>query len=281
MISSCPFFDNKFLEIHAVSDIFFPYIFSNFVIKGDGFDLKLFNLGLFVFSFIDLICLFLSAGDSVSGTYALGTFLSPIFILDIYIYMPRKKKEEIFEDEPIEENKVVEREEEEHEDNVEPVEETKSEPPKKEKKKRVLSEERKQQLREQLARGRLTSAKNRAKKAQVKKIKKKEKQEEIDNIIIEDAKKRKTNKDLQDEVERLKKELASRDTPKMETIEEERPPTPKPKAKAAPKPKAQPKEKPAPRPKQVVELPEGFAAPPPPPPPKKRSLLPRGLILNL
>ena len=95
----------------------------------------------------------------------------------------------------------------------------------------------------------------------------------------------KKEKQIKTYVMRLK-DLASRDTPKMETIKEEIVSVPEPKKEVKkqkpknPPPTPRPK-KPAPRPKQVVEIPDGFAAPPPPPPPKKRSLLPRGLILNL
>lgn len=64
----------------------------------------------------------------------------------------------------------------------------------KKKAKAAMSDERKAKLLEQLARGRATSALNRAKKAKVKKIKKQEEVTEQDEIIYKDIEKKKNKK---------------------------------------------------------------------------------------
>ena len=64
----------------------------------------------------------------------------------------------------------------------------------KKKAKAGMTEERKAKLLEQLARGRATSALNRAKKAKVKKIKKQEEVTEQDEIIYKDIEKKKNKK---------------------------------------------------------------------------------------
>ena len=82
----------------------------------------------------------------------------------------------------------------------------------KKKAKAGMSEERKAKLLEQLARGRATSALNRAKKAKAKKIKKDQEVTEQDEIIYKDIEKKKNKKskreiELEDELNKLKKGL--------------------------------------------------------------------------
>lgn len=79
----------------------------------------------------------------------------------------------------------------------------------KKKAKSGMSEERKAKLLEQLARGRATSALNRAKKAKAKKIKKQDELTEQDEIIYKDIEKKKNKKskreiELEDELNALK-----------------------------------------------------------------------------
>tara|TARA_R110002074_G_scaffold240925_1_gene412639 strand:+ start:222 stop:887 length:666 start_codon:yes stop_codon:yes gene_type:complete len=80
----------------------------------------------------------------------------------------------------------------------------------KKKAKAGMTEERKAKLLEQLARGRATSALNRAKKAKAKKIKKQDELTEQDEIIYKDIEKKKNKKskreiELEDELNALKK----------------------------------------------------------------------------
>lgn len=84
--------------------------------------------------------------------------------------------------------------------------------PKKEpKKKKGMSEERRQQLLENLKRGRETSKKNRAKNKQAKEIIKRKKNTFIDDTIREEVlrqeKEKKSYKDLENELNELKKKL--------------------------------------------------------------------------
>ena len=79
----------------------------------------------------------------------------------------------------------------------------------KKKAKATMSDERKAKLLEQLARGRATSALNRAKKAKAKKIKKQDELTEQDEIIYKDIEKKKNKKskreiELEDELNALK-----------------------------------------------------------------------------
>lgn len=80
----------------------------------------------------------------------------------------------------------------------------------KKKAKATMSDERREKLLEQLARGRATSALNRAKKAKVKKIKKDQELTEQDEIIYKDIEKKKNKKtkreqELENELNELKK----------------------------------------------------------------------------
>lgn len=82
----------------------------------------------------------------------------------------------------------------------------------KKKAKSGMTEERRAKLLEQLARGRATSALNRAKKAKAKKIKKQDELTEQDEIIYKDIEKKKNKKskreiELEDELNKLKKGL--------------------------------------------------------------------------
>lgn len=82
----------------------------------------------------------------------------------------------------------------------------------KKKAKAGMSEERKAKLLEQLARGRATSALNRAKKAKAKKIKKDQEVTEQEELIYKDIEKKKNKKskreiELEDELNKLKKGL--------------------------------------------------------------------------
>ncbi len=92
--------------------------------------------------------------------------------------------------------------------------------PKKEpKKKKGMSEERRQQLLENLKKGRETSKKNRAKNKQAKEIIKRKKNTFIDDTIREEVlrqeKEKKSYKDLENELNELKKKLMN------QTIKEE------------------------------------------------------------
>lgn len=86
-------------------------------------------------------------------------------------------------------------------------------PKKKTKQKRVISDERRQQLIENLKKGRLTSAKNRAKAKNAKEILKRKKTDYIDKVIrdevIEQENKKKSYNDLEKELEDLRKQLGS------------------------------------------------------------------------
>ena len=79
---------------------------------------------------------------------------------------------------------------------------------KKTKKKRVLSEAEKERLKANLAKGRATSLANRRKKAQLKKIALEEKSKEEDERIFQAYKKKRKPKELEDENDSLKKQLA-------------------------------------------------------------------------
>ena len=82
------------------------------------------------------------------------------------------------------------------------------------KKREPLSEERKEQLREQLKRGRETSALKRQKTAQAKKILKKDHDEKVDEVLRQDLmKKSKPSKEAL-ELDELRKELAELKKPK-------------------------------------------------------------------
>jgi len=114
---------------------------------------------------------------------------------------------------------------------LEPVpEEEQQEPqekPKKEKKKRKpMSDERKKQLLLNLQKGRETAKLNRMKIAKAKKIKKLEKDEEIDNIILEHVKKSKSKRtkedELQEEINNLKKQLENKNV-KISNNDEKKP----------------------------------------------------------
>lgn len=99
----------------------------------------------------------------------------------------------------------------------------------KKKAKAAMTDERKAKLLEQLARGRATSALNRAKKAKVKKIKKQEEVTEQDEIIYKDIEKKKNKKskreiELEDELNFLKKSLDQKEpkTKPLKPIKEEK-----------------------------------------------------------
>ena len=79
---------------------------------------------------------------------------------------------------------------------------------KKAKKKRVLSEAEKERLKANLAKGRATSLANRRKKAQLKKIALEEKSKEEDERIFQAYKKKRKPKELEEENDSLKKQLA-------------------------------------------------------------------------
>ena len=96
----------------------------------------------------------------------------------------------------------------------------------KKKAKAGMTEERKAKLLEQLARGRATSALNRAKKAKVKKIKKQEELTEQDEIIYKDIEKKKNKKskreiELEDELNKLKKKTKKPLSPLKEEEEDD------------------------------------------------------------
>jgi len=79
---------------------------------------------------------------------------------------------------------------------------------KKTKKKRVLTDAEKERLKANLAKGRATSLANRRKKAQLKKIALEEKSKEEDERIFQAYKKKRKPKELEDENDSLKKQLA-------------------------------------------------------------------------
>tara|TARA_R110002072_G_scaffold113962_3_gene243760 strand:+ start:1251 stop:1715 length:465 start_codon:yes stop_codon:yes gene_type:complete len=83
---------------------------------------------------------------------------------------------------------------------------------KKPKKKRVISAERKAQLLENLKKGRETSKINRAKKKKAKEILKADKNEEIDNIIINNRKKKENKNTELEELRAFKKQYEERMT---------------------------------------------------------------------
>ena len=88
------------------------------------------------------------------------------------------------------------------------------------KKREPLSEERKEALREQLKRGRETSALKRQKTAQAKKILKKDHDEKVDEVLRQDLmKKSKPSKEAL-ELEELRKEIAELKKPKVVKFEE-------------------------------------------------------------
>jgi len=105
-------------------------------------------------------------------------------------------------------------------------EEPKAEKPKKARKKRVLTDEQKAALRENLKRGRETSLANRKKKKQLKAIDKEEKCRAEDEKIFENLKKKLKPKELQEENERLKAELAELKKAKAKHVERPLTPTP-------------------------------------------------------
>ena len=107
----------------------------------------------------------------------------------------------------------------------EPEPEKVIEKPKKTRKKRVLTEAQKEQLKINLAKGRATSLANRQKKKKLKDIAKEEQTIEEDTKIFENLKKKLTGKQLAEENQKLKAELAELKAAKAKP---ERPPTPTP-----------------------------------------------------
>ncbi len=96
---------------------------------------------------------------------------------------------------------------------------------KSEKKKRVISDERRAMLIENLKKGRLTSAKNRAKAKNAKEIIKRKKKDYIDKVIYDEVlqqeEKKKSYGDLEKELDELRKQLNKttiRDTLKKEEL---------------------------------------------------------------
>lgn len=125
---------------------------------------------------------------------------------------------------------VVEEDEEEEqvsEPEPEPVSEPTEEPKKKPRKKREMTPERKKKLLENLARGRETAKLNRQKKAKVKKIKKQKEEIEIDETLLQHAKKSYTKhskeRELMDEIEKLKHQLETQKEPNVEFINKDKP----------------------------------------------------------
>lgn len=88
----------------------------------------------------------------------------------------------------------------------EPVTETKAKKPRK---KRVMTEEQREAMKANLAKGRATALANRQRKAQVKKIKKQTEVDEQEKLIVEHAKKKQSNKNANEELEKLRAELAA------------------------------------------------------------------------
>jgi len=89
-----------------------------------------------------------------------------------------------------------------------PEDETPMVTPKKVKKKRVITPEQKAKLLENLAKGRATSLAKRKKNAQLRKIKKEEIDQEEDEKIFQNLKRKRKPKELEDENAQLKKQLA-------------------------------------------------------------------------
>jgi len=79
--------------------------------------------------------------------------------------------------------------------------------PKERKKRRELTPERKEQLREQLRKGRETSLNKRKKAKMYKDITKKEKEDEMDKVIKESIMKKSKNEDMENEIKKLREEL--------------------------------------------------------------------------
>jgi hypothetical protein len=105
------------------------------------------------------------------------------------------------------------------------------EKPKKEKKprkKRVLTDAQKEQLKANLAKGRATSLANRKKKKKLKDIAKEEKTIEEDTKIFENLKKKLTSKQIAEENDKLKSELAELKATMSKPKKAERVPTPVP-----------------------------------------------------
>ena len=100
------------------------------------------------------------------------------------------------------------------------------EPVKKERKKTVMTPERKKQLLENLKKGRETAKINRQKKAQVKKIKKHKEVLEIDETLLKHAKtsydSHTKERNLMDEIEKLKNQLETQKEPNVKFIVEEK-----------------------------------------------------------
>ena len=88
----------------------------------------------------------------------------------------------------------------------EPVTETKAKKPRK---KRVMTEAQREAMKANLAKGRATALANRQRKAQVKKIKKQTEVDEQEKLIVEHAKKKQSNKNANEELEKLRAELAA------------------------------------------------------------------------
>ena len=100
---------------------------------------------------------------------------------------------------------------------------------KKPRKKRVLTDAQKEQLKANLAKGRQTSLANRQKKKKLKDIAKEEQTIEEDTKIFESLKKKLTGKQLAEENQKLKAELAELKAAKAKA--KARPPTPVPDVK--------------------------------------------------
>ena len=114
------------------------------------------------------------------------------------------------------------------EDEEEEVSEPEPEEPKKKpRKKREMTPERKKKLLENLARGRETAKLNRQKKAKVKKINKQKEEIEIDETLLQHAKKSYTKhskeRELMDEIEKLKNQLETQKEPNVEFINKDKP----------------------------------------------------------
>jgi len=101
---------------------------------------------------------------------------------------------------------------------------------KKPKKKRVLTEAQKEQLKANLAKGRATSLANRQKKKKLKDIAAEEKTIMEDEKIFENLKKKLTSKQIAEENEKLKNELAELKASMAKPKKVERAPTPTPEA---------------------------------------------------
>lgn len=79
--------------------------------------------------------------------------------------------------------------------------------PKEKKKRRELTPERKEQLKEQLRKGRETSLNKRKKAKMYKDITKKEQEDEMDKVIKESIMKKSKNEDMENEIKKLREEL--------------------------------------------------------------------------